>query len=560
MYGGAGDDTYMVDSLDGPFLDLIYEGVGGGSDTVVIGSDFFLDFYDFLDESGIFPGAGAELENLILTGTGNFEGEGNERDNHLVGNSGHNRLFGKAGNDNLEGKAGNDLLIGGEGNDILDGGLGNDILDGGLGDDRYVVDNPNDLVIELAGQGTDTVVASWNFDLRTEFYAIENAELGGLATTAIGDEGQNRLVGNSLDNLLQGNEGNDILDGGAGADVMVGGLGDDTFVFDNDADSAIELPGEGSDTVSIDRDVNLNLEFTNIENVTLTGSGNFNAIGNSQDNTLTGNSGANTLTGGSGNDTYVIDTAGDTVVEGVGGGSDTVVIGRSVDLNLEFSNVENATISGTGAFNLTGNNVDNVLIGNAAVNVLVGGGGNDTLDGGTGIDQLTGGSGNDIYLIHDPQAQVFESPGGGIDTVKSTVFISDLWANVENVELLGTATSANGNALDNILTGNDSGNILNGREGSDQLIGKKGDDSYIVMDSGDTIVELSNEGTDSVNFSGFDRIHPARQCRKPHDRREPHRTQGNGQCTGQRHDWRLRQRHHVRRRRQRHIKWRIGDW
>jgi Ca2+-binding RTX toxin-like protein len=45
------------------------------------------------------------------------------------------------------------------GNDTLDGGAGNDSLIGGLGDDTYVLET-GDVIVELAGQGSDTVRSS----------------------------------------------------------------------------------------------------------------------------------------------------------------------------------------------------------------------------------------------------------------------------------------------------------------------------------------------------------------------------------------------------------------
>ena len=42
---------------------------------------------------------------------------------------------------------------------------------------------------------------------------------------------------------------------------------------------------------------------TNVENLTLTGTGNINGTGNTLNNTLTGNTGDNVLNGGAGNDT-----------------------------------------------------------------------------------------------------------------------------------------------------------------------------------------------------------------------------------------------------------------
>ena len=71
----------------------------------------------------------------------------------------------------------------------------------------------------------------------------------------------------------------------------------------------------------------------NVENLTLTGTGNINGTGNTLNNTLTGNAGnntlnggtgADTLTGGAGNDTLLGGSGSDTFVYMAGHGSDTV--------------------------------------------------------------------------------------------------------------------------------------------------------------------------------------------------------------------------------------------
>ncbi|WP_415409633.1 beta strand repeat-containing protein [Synechococcus sp. A10-1-5-9] len=59
------------------------------------------------------------IANLILTGTANINGRGNDLDNRLEGNAGKNRLNGKAGSDTLIGKEEKDRLTGGSDADIF---------------------------------------------------------------------------------------------------------------------------------------------------------------------------------------------------------------------------------------------------------------------------------------------------------------------------------------------------------------------------------------------------------------------------------------------------------
>ena len=69
--------------------------------------------------------------------------------------------------------------------------------------------------------------------------------------------------------------GNDILNGGAGADTMFGGAGNDTYVVDNTGDVVTENANEGIDTVQAALTYTL---VTTVENLTLTGTGNFNGL------------------------------------------------------------------------------------------------------------------------------------------------------------------------------------------------------------------------------------------------------------------------------------------
>jgi serralysin len=106
LIGGTGNDTYHVNTGD-----VISEAANAGNDTVVSSATRTL---------------GANLENLVLTGTAAISGAGNALANVLVGNAAANVLNGAAGNDRLVAGAGSDWLLGGLGNDLLSGGGGND--------------------------------------------------------------------------------------------------------------------------------------------------------------------------------------------------------------------------------------------------------------------------------------------------------------------------------------------------------------------------------------------------------------------------------------------------
>ncbi len=473
MSGGRGNDTYTVDSVS----DVVTEAPSAGIDTVFSSVDYTLS---------------TNVENLELTGTADIDGTGNTLANILIGNSGVN------------------------------------VLTGGGGNDTYVVQNDTDSVVEALNAGTDSVqsaAATFTLGAHVEHLTLLGpGDIDGtgnnLNNILTGNSGDNVLTGAAGNDTLTGNAGNDTLDGGAGADRMAGGLGNDIYVVDSASDTVTEALNAGTDLVQATVSKVLG---ANVEHLTLLGSAHLNGTGNTLNNTLIGNSGNNrligmagddqldggdgddildggagidTLVGGLGNDTYVIDNLQDTLVELAGAGTDTVQINGSVDLNVgAFTEIEHIVLSGTGAFNATGDNGDNSLTGNSAANILMGNSGNDTLNGGAGNDQLigglgddvlnggagadsmTGGLGDDTYVIDHLGDTITESVGEGTDTVQSSISHT-LGSEVENLTLLGTGTiNGTGNALNNILTGNSGANVLTGGVGNDVLAGGAGNDT-----------------------------------------------------------------------------------
>jgi Ca2+-binding RTX toxin-like protein len=193
---------------------------------------------------------GTAAGDTLSGGDGNDTLYGLAGADKLNGGNGNDILVGDAGNDRLDGGAGYDTLSGGDGNDYLDGGANGDKMSGGAGNDTYIVDNVNDTVTELAGEGYDGVRATVSFTLSDN---VEALELMGTANyRGTGNDGINQIIGNSGLNLLEGRGGIDNIDGGAGADriiggtgndTMTGGLGNDTFVILQESVNSSELGG-----------------------------------------------------------------------------------------------------------------------------------------------------------------------------------------------------------------------------------------------------------------------------------------------------------------------------
>ncbi|WP_336936279.1 beta strand repeat-containing protein [Acinetobacter beijerinckii] len=509
LIGGIGNDTYIIDNLG----DVVVEQASQGLDRVF---------------SNVTHTLGANFEYLILYGTANIDGTGNELDNSMLGNFGNN------------------TLIGGLGNDTINGGAGEDTLVGGLGNDTYILDNINDVVNELSGEGVDRIFTNVTYSLSEN---VENLILYGTSSIdGIGNSLANTILGNASNNFLNGaagddsldggagndtlygglgndslfgglgndslvgDEGDDSLDGGLGIDIMVGGMGRDTYYVDNVNDVVTEQVNEGTDRVFAS--VNHTLA-ANVEDLILRGAANLNGTGNDLANALLGNAGRNILTGGLGNDsldggagadtligglgndTYFVDNVGDVITELANEGTDRVF--ASVNYTLA-ANVENLILFGTGNINGTGNDLANNLLGNSGSNTLIGGLGDDTLDGGTGADTLVGGLGNDTYFVDHVGDVVTELAGEGTDRVYSSISYT-LNSNVENLILSGTS-AING-------TGNDLSNTLLGNSGSNVLDGKAGNDTYTAGAGSDTVIFnlLSNNatgGNDSDTWTDFE--------------------------------------------------------
>jgi Ca2+-binding RTX toxin-like protein len=212
--GGAGADTMYV--VLGHANRVVIDNVGD----VVIGADGD----DTVVTSVSYTLGSADAGNLELTGSAGISGTGNALDNQINGST----------------------------------SSGANVLTGGAGDDLYTI-GVGDTVVEIAGQGVDTVTvafaAAGGNQHSLESYAnVENlaATDAAGAVTLNGSSGSNSLTGNASANILNGATGDDILSGGSandsyvglgassGHDVIIDSAGADKIEFDNASNTTID--------------------------------------------------------------------------------------------------------------------------------------------------------------------------------------------------------------------------------------------------------------------------------------------------------------------------------
>ena len=386
LTGGFGDDVFLVDSA----LDQVNEASNQGIDTVRTA----LATYS-LPTTGSF-----HVENLQFTSAVAHVGTGNALNNVIEGHGGNDSLAGLVGNDTLWGGAGQDTLDGGEGNDRLVSGArlpqGSGVQSGLKAEyynNRDFSGTPGltrqDANIDFnwsggapgAGVNTDNFSSRWTGWLNISTPGLYTFRFWGDDQHYLSIDQQRIIDGNgngtftSLAIYLEaGAHSFEALQleggGGAGAQLMW------------------QAPGSGTFTV-VPSSV-----FTSGTAPMVDATGDL-LQGGAGNDTLEGSAFADTLVGGSGDDTYVISGTHDTLTEQANEGSDTVVAGFSVNLgDAGFNNIENATLSGSGALQATGTAGANVLVGSTGGGSLSGLGGNDRLLG-YGGSTLEGGDGND---------------------------------------------------------------------------------------------------------------------------------------------------------------------
>jgi Ca2+-binding RTX toxin-like protein len=298
--------------------------------------------------------------------------------------------------------------------------------------------------------------------------------------------------------LFVGTAGNNAIVGTtSGPDIMVGLGGNDVYSVKNAGDIVVEIAGGGTDRVN--STLNSYALTDNVENLTFTGTGNFNGIGNALNNVINGGTGNDTLTGGLGNDTVNGGSGNDIFVALANDGADSYIGGLGAD-TLDMSaimtaidiNLANGTAT-TGFVTDTLNSIENVI----------GGSGNNLITASNAINVIDGGAGDDIIRVTTAARAAGDTYNGGNGIDKLDMSGT---ASVINVNLsAGTGTFGGSaftvSAVENVTTGT----------GSDTITASS---AHNVIDIGtgaglDTIVfttAANADGDTILNFRAGDKI------------------------------------------------------
>jgi Ca2+-binding RTX toxin-like protein len=310
--------------------------------------------------------------------------------------------------------------------------------------------------------------------------------------TLYGTDGNDQLQGlNGMDRLI-GHGGRDRLRGGRNDDRLYGGY-DDDYLWGEDGNDL--LFGEQDDD---------------------------SLYGGNGDDRLTGGEGFDYLVGGNGNDIYVIDDSFDTIDDqGALTDNDSVIIRGNITAYVLQSGIEDATLEGSGATSLTGNQSNNNLTGNSNGNVLNGGAGNDTIIAADGNDQVNGGDGDDLIIGGDARGADLYVGGNGIDTVDySSVSTNGVTVNLATgrasaasigIDTIQSIENVIGGSQNDVIIGSGLKNTLIGGVGADQLTGGAGADvfSYSAIAHStvairDTITDFSAGAGDRIDLASID--------------------------------------------------------
>ena len=531
---------------------------------------------------------GTNTDEVQLIGYDDAHVTGNDRDNIIFGNSGNTTFEGKGGNDYYESTLGGDdtyIFNLGDGYDTIHdiGGLDTikfgegitlenivmlrnfssnnleiwfDIEDSNSGitienyfgndenkierfefADGTVITDITDLV-KLFGSEDDDITLPEN---------IEEAHLRGQEDiSAVGNDLDNWMGGNSGDNTFTGGKGNDdFWDDQNSSERYIYNLGDghDTIEDYGGVDAIIFGDNITKDNILFSQDENnLVISFSDNEDDSICIINYFADIENRIELFRFAN--GDVISDIS---AYLQNESGE-VAEIVSDGS-IVLIGEE----------ETATLSGTNNATVLGNNLNNTIVGNSGNNTYYAGGGDDT------ITDILGG--NDTYLYNIRNGHDIITDLGGVDTIKfgsdfypdnlkferiennllisfedwiggslkiNNYFLNDEYK-IENFvfndgtvltdisdRITGVAPAENYTIAENTIidtvrmtgsnditvTGNNNDNTIYGNSGNNTFVGKGGNDTLIDHNGGnDTYIYNLGDGFDTIDdIGGYDTL------------------------------------------------------
>ncbi|WBL80335.1 Ig-like domain-containing protein [Bradyrhizobium xenonodulans] len=221
LTGGAGSDLFVISRGFGSDTISDFQG-GAGGDVLRVQNYGFATFASFMSaakQTGadvvvtLSSSEALTLQNVSLS---SLAAANVVLDNPLPVSAAPNTAWTTVGaGGTLTGSAINDSLQ----------AMGDGVtLIGGAGDDSYFMYNHETKVVELIGQGIDTI-----YDGMIDGYSLVNAP--NVENLTLGGSYNSPATGNDLDNIIVGNAGNNMIDGGKGNDVLTGGASRDTFVI-----------------------------------------------------------------------------------------------------------------------------------------------------------------------------------------------------------------------------------------------------------------------------------------------------------------------------------------